>query len=190
MGVFLKISNIISKAEITALNRAAKSAITAPSSAIREIYNIKKKDLENNITIDKANSKNNSIRITIKETPLSLAYFNPRQTQQGVTVAIKKGERKLRRNEPNKGSFLWIDQNSITRCVFIRTGEKKIMSKGRHEGKKREVIKKLYGITAMELFSTSKSLGIMKDKFDSEFTKNFDHEIQYRWGESSKGTTS
>jgi len=88
--------NIEEKATIRALNRAGDQSVTAANREIRRVYTISAAFARRQIRVVNRASKGRlyfTIRIFSRRIPL--AEFRPRQTQRGVSVAIKRGSRKL-----------------------------------------------------------------------------------------------
>lgn len=88
-----KLQGIVSRS----MNRAIDSGRTEGSKKLREIYNIKARDVKDSIRIFKAPSNSLKAEMKITGKPLPIKYFNPRQTAQGVVFKIKKGvQRRIR----------------------------------------------------------------------------------------------
>ncbi|MCR4330032.1 MAG: phage tail protein [Candidatus Roizmanbacteria bacterium] len=194
---YIKLGDKIQKASIRAMNEAAKSAVAAASSFIRQKYKIKKEDLDLKLKLkNKASEEQPYVRIAVMENDISLYYFNAKQFGKpgrpkkgraksktgGVKATVQLKKRKLYRSKDNKaGSFIWQD-GEIVRGVFIRTGEKHIMSKGKFEGIEKEGIKKLFGVSLLQLFNPrlgTKSLVLeeMEAKFFEVYEKRLEHNL-------------
>jgi hypothetical protein len=82
-----------------ALNRAIRRAFTESSRKVREVYNVKAKDVKKYTKIRRATGANPSAELRIKGQRLPVMVFGARQTAKGVSVRIKKkGGRKLIRS--------------------------------------------------------------------------------------------
>lgn len=202
MSEFVKLGKTLEKANIAAVNRAAKTAVSQASSFIREKYNFKKRDLDLLIRISfKATNEYPYVKVRIVSGGIPLTWFNPKQFglpgrrskkkgprfKEGVKATVIKGKRQLFRSADRmRGSFIWSGdtEEDLERGVFIRTGKKKIMKKGKFKGKERESIVKLYGVDLGKLFDpkTGESYVIkrMHEVFDQEYQKRLEHEIKYR----------
>ena len=190
MSEIIQLGKDIEKANVAAMNRAAKSALSAVSSFIRERYNIKKSVLdENYIIIGKARAGSTFIEILIKDKPLSLKEFKPSQvgkigkpkkgrkpsTKAGVKVTQRKGKRELIRS-----AFLWRGH------VFIREGEKRLFAKGKRAGKEGQGIKKLFGPNPKSLFYPKNEprmpMQVLEDRFYEQYEIRVQHELERRIG--------
>jgi hypothetical protein len=79
-----------------ALNRAIRRAFTESSRKVREVYNIKAKDIKKYTRIRRATGANPSAELTIKGQRLPVYVFAAKKHPKGVMVKIKKrGGRKL-----------------------------------------------------------------------------------------------
>jgi hypothetical protein len=136
----------------SALNKIARSTRTFASSEIRKTYNIKKSDLDPNISVINANYQQalwggHGLRAILRVVgkPLKLLFFGARQTKTGVAVRVKKGQaRKIRHG------FIRT-MKSGHENVFIRTSKKRLPIRG------------LYGPRITQLFGSRH----MKDKIQS-----------------------
>jgi len=70
-----------------ALNRTLKGVKTDISANVRTVLNASKKAVDENITIEKATSKDVYGAIRIKGKIISMSEFSPKQTNKGVKVA-------------------------------------------------------------------------------------------------------
>jgi len=187
----------IQKASITAMNEAAKSAVSRAISFIRQKYNIKQKDLARYLKVKtKATKEQPYVRVAVMKNDISLYYFKATQFGKpgrpkkgrtksktgGVKATVQLKKRKLYRSKDNTaGSFIW-QEGDLVRGVFIRTGEKKIMDKGKFKGMEKEEIKKLYGVNLLQLFNPrlgTKSLVLeeMEAKFFEVYEKRLEHNL-------------
>lgn len=195
MSEIIKLGKDIERANVAAMNRAAKSALTAVSNFIREKYNIKKSVLdENYIIIAKATADSPTVDVLIKSKPLSLKDFKPKQVGKvgrprkgrkpsgkgGVKVTQQKGKRELIRSADNtRGAFLWRGH------VFIRTGEFGAKSQ-RQKPEKREKIEKLFGPNPKSLFYPEAEprmpMQVLEDRFYEQYEVRLQHELERRLG--------
>lgn len=162
----INIYEAINGAILTATNRAAKSALSAVSRDIREHYAIKKSQIDRYSYIIKANTSRDYavVVFTSNDKGIPLYGFSARQGLRGVTASIKRGERKLYRSA-RAGSFIQKMPSSGHTGVFIRTGEERIMKRGRYKGKRREAIEELFGPEAMRIFKSQKSFDVVQEEF-------------------------
>ena len=78
-----------------AINHTIAKGKTAASKEIRSVYNIKASYVGKAISITKSSRTTLEGTINISGSPMPIMAFSPRQTQKGVAVTIKKGNRKL-----------------------------------------------------------------------------------------------
>ena len=84
------------KATIRALNRAGDQSVTAASREIRRVYNISAGRARQQIKVrNRAQHGKLYFTIRIFSRRIPLIEFGARQTKRGVTVAVRKGARKL-----------------------------------------------------------------------------------------------
>lgn len=199
MAEIIKLGKLIENASISAMNRAGKTAVTHTSNFIRQKYNFKKKDLDEHIrVISKASKETPVVKVRVNKPDVSLLQFSAKQfgkpgrtkknkgprLRQGVKATVIKSKRQLFRSEDKKrGSFIW-SEGGKDRGVFIRTGEKKKLTKGKYAGQEREGIVKLFGINLLRLFNpkSGKSIVIdqMSEVFGNEYHKRLEHELKRR----------
>ena len=178
MSEIIKLGKDIEKANVAALNRAAKSALSAVSTFIRDKYNINKAVLDENYKIiAKATADSTYVTVLIKSKPLSLKVFKPAQVGKigrpkkgrkpsgkgGVKVTQVKGKRELIRS-----AFLWRGH------VFIREGEERLP------------IKQLFGPNPKSLFYPKDEprlpMKVLEDRFYEQYEIRLQHELQRRLG--------
>lgn len=82
------------KAISRALNRGIKSGRTAGSREVRTLYNMSAKSITKATSLTNANKNRLYATLDISGRPISLMNFRPKQTNKGVTVAIKKKQRR------------------------------------------------------------------------------------------------
>ena len=78
-----------------AINHTLAKGKTAASKEIRSVYNIKASYVGKAISITKSSRTTLEGTINISGSPMPIMAFSPRQTQKGVAVTIKRGNRKL-----------------------------------------------------------------------------------------------
>ena len=170
----LPTGNTLNKAISSAINKSVVTAKKEMSSAVRDVYNIKKKDLDPKITVKKSSINNTNAVITVRSKPIGLIHFNATASK-----AFDKGQKryfktsakvmKKERKKVHKGAFIGKAKNSNSYQVFRRSSNKKLP------------IIKLSVITPTTMV---KKEG--KDDFievvERDFTKNFDHEFAFYLG--------
>lgn len=152
-----KMAEMVPIAASAALNRTIRSARTEISREIRTVYNIKAADVSNAIAIKQATKTDLTATLYVKGKSLALKLFSPRQTGTGVSIEIKRGNRKTLRS-----TFLAI-MPSGHQGVFER------------KTKKRLPIKELFTIGLPQMFSSKvmseKLIAFFKEKFPPEFIR-------------------
>jgi hypothetical protein len=78
-----------------AINHTLAKVRTASSKEIRQVYNISAKDIRQALTIKRASSNQPYGFVIASGKPIPLKQFKPRQTKDGVSVIIKKGNRQV-----------------------------------------------------------------------------------------------
>lgn len=139
LGVLARKLPTIQKRSIATLRRRL------PVQARRDIqqeYNIGaarlRKDLGTSFLAD-------GVRITGRFRGIGLRSFGGRQTRQGVTSQVLRGKRSL-----DPGAFIARLLGGGEQAVE-RGGEKRVMTKGRYVGKRRQPLYVLYGATAAQM---------------------------------------
>ncbi|MEA0565530.1 phage tail protein [Lysinibacillus irui] len=77
-----------------AINESVQAGRTQASREARSKYTVRHGDVLKTLKINRANRGNLYASISSKGELIPLIAFNPRQTKKGVSVAVKKGERK------------------------------------------------------------------------------------------------
>lgn len=148
------------KAVVRALNRTATTIRAEAAREIRAEYNMKVSDIKGEMRIENATPSQLRARVVVRGRPQSLSEFGPRQNKQGVTVMVKRGQRKLIRH-----AFLW--QRPGGAPVFVR------------EGKSRLPIKKLFTLSLPSAFTNDKVMAALKRVAGRRFPGAFAQEARY-----------
>ena len=153
----------IIQGQVSGLNKLAKQAKTTASKEIRKEYGVNVKGLNEGKTLT---YKEATVQRLISEVSgtgrgISLKYFGARQVKSGVSVAVKKGKRKILTSAfgPN-----------IARLggnVFERAG------------KERTPIVKKFGPGAALMLKSKPVLEGIKTYIGLNYKRIMDHEIQY-----------
>lgn len=172
---FLKdMKTAIRKAEISAMSKAADQGKNYSSRKIRETYNIKAKDLNQNLKSHKATSaypKSKIIAYGKKRLPLVL--FNARQNKQGVSVEIIKGQRRLL---PHR--FI-ATMPAGHRGVFERYGNKRVMDSGRYVNQYKQPIRELKTLRVSSMFSAQRVRPHIIKFIDQKLPVIFNAQLKY-----------
>ena len=160
--------NDLIKAEVVALNRAGRTALSRTIRFVREKYNIKLKDIKPYTTISKATKNRRSVQIRISEKGIPLEFYGAR---------IKGARRGKRGNvvyKEQRGKEVRLDKAFITRAnkpgqlnaVFMR------------KGKERLPIRELFGKSAFQLFKSQKASDEMEKIFYERFKIEMDYAVK------------
>jgi hypothetical protein len=180
------IGKAINKGQISALNKAAKSAFSGASKFIRESYNIKKEDLDKLANIRKATTNNPVAQLVIHNKVVSLYKFKGSQTSKGAKASTRKGKAKVYR-----GSFIAVMANKTeatakkSKKVRLRKNVFREITGADHAGifarrtSKRLPLKELYGPSGMQLFGSDANMEYFTKKFQERFDELLAHEIEY-----------
>lgn len=152
--------NIRDKAVVRALNRTATTIRAEAAREIKAEYNLKVGEIKGQMRIDNATAALLRSRVVVSGKPMSLSDFAPRQNSQGVTVLIKRGQRKLIRH-----AFLLNRPGGSP--VFIRLG------------KARLPIKKLFTLSLPSAFTNDKVMSALKRVAGKRFPEAFAQEARY-----------
>lgn len=157
-------ATLFPRATVSALNKTIAQAKTQASTDLRQMYNIKKSDIDSTMSIRKATQ--NSLFAVLRTTGkrIGLAKFGARQVARGVSVMVKKGARK------------------VIRTKFIATMKSGHIGVYGRKGRERLPIIERSGPSVPQLFA---SRGIMKkiqDFTTQKLPRILDHEIQFFLG--------
>lgn len=164
--IFDEQENKLNRAEVIALNRAGRSALSQTIKFIRDTYNIKAKDLRDEIKISAANKQNRKFKLKVSHKAIGLIKYGAKQNNKGVRFTEKKGERKF-----YKSAFI--------------TGVRGTKSKSTHTGvfkrvgKSRLPIKELYGPSAMQLMSSKEAQQFIEKVFYERLEIEMQRALQY-----------
>ncbi len=174
-NVFKFASKAVDKATVSALNRAATSARAEGVRVIREHYDVKAKDVKEDIRLIKANKNNKVAFLRAVYRGMSLMKFRPKMTKRprkyktgkvgGTKVTVKKGARELR-----KHAFIQKMRSGHV-GVFIKTGEK--------NGQGKEKIKELFGPSAAHMLRDRRVSDAIEKKFIQQYEKEFNSKLDY-----------
>ena len=179
------VGGIEEKATVRALNRAGDQSMTAASREIRRVYNLRAAAARAQIKVrDRASHGHLYFTIRIFSKRIPLIEFAARQTRRGVTVAVKKGNRKLiprafiaTTKSGHRGVFARIEGKQRADAPF-RFG-KGSGRRGREWGKPDLPIGELttLSVPAMFLERTVRS-AVARVAMDS-FARNFEQQLKF-----------
>lgn len=189
MAVFATIKSAIEKGTVSAINRAARSALSRIETFITGVYAIKKKDLDKQAKIIKAQYGKTSSKIIVSEEAIGIYKFRARQTRRGVTASVRKGDRKLYRSkDDSRGSFISKMVKSGHYGVFLRMQDEITYYEHMYQTKKGITVKKykgekireLFGVSAMRLFKSDLVQSSIRGEFSDRFKVELEREMKYR----------
>lgn len=167
--VLQKENALQNKALISALNKTAKQARTAASSAIRDEYNISATDLNKRdpktklqrLGTENASEKKPISKVIARGAGLPVKYFKARQVAAGVSFALRKGQRKIIKSAfgPNIAR--------LGKNVFMRTTEKRLP------------IKMLYTTGVANMLNRKEVMIKVKNYIVLNFKRIYENEIRY-----------
>jgi hypothetical protein len=185
MNEIIRLGQTIEGASVSAINRAAKSAVTAVSKHIRETYNIKKKDLDERIgVIGRASGERMYATVRVRRGDVRLLLFGAKQIgrpgrskrgvgprlSEGVRAMVRRGDRRLYRSSDNARGYFIAKMKSGHVGVFVRDMSDKI--------------KERYGIDITQRIVTkggnSKAMEILAKTFTEVYEKRLNHELLRR----------
>lgn len=169
---------VVDKATVRALNRALDQSATAANREIRKVYNVKASAVSSAMKKQRAARLRSGVReavLKIRGGRIGLVEFDARQTKEGVTVLIKKGEgRKLIRHAflttVNVQRSSWRPTSFSYRGVYIRVG------------RERYPIKALKSITIPQAFAAEVVLEAVRAVARESFTRNYLQQIKFLGG--------
>ena len=144
---------LVKKAEPRAINKVAQLGRTAESKAIRKVYAITAKRL--NREFEKVSGRNKATaaqpRAVLRAKKLTkrnpgLQHFGAKQVLRGVSYKIRKDQG--RKTMPHAFKAVMANQEE---GVFIRSGAKRVMTKGRYAGQKRQPIIRKTGPSIVQM---------------------------------------
>ena len=163
------------KAVIRTINNLIAKGKTATSKKVRQVYNIKAKELNKHIKIRKANKSNKEARIIATGRPMKLYLFTTAASRKNPKSKVKVKIKKGRGTRPLPHSFIArMETGHIN--VWIREGAKRIMTRGRSKGRKLQPIKGQYTVSVAQMYekeSDKTFQDLIKRDIDKTFDVNF-----------------
>lgn len=169
---------VVPTATSRALNKTAAQAKTQAAREIRNQYNISSRVIGRHIRLHRATPATLTASVTAEGEKLPVIAFGARQTKRGVTVQIKRGERRLIRS-----AFL----------ATLRSGHRGVFARGHYVGpaflrrtsrirpypKPDLPISELFTVGVPQGFSNRLVLEALDRKVREKFPTIFAHEIQF-----------
>lgn len=202
---FKKLGDDLVNASVAAMNRAARSAVTAVNRFIRQKYNIKASVINERMKIVARASKSQPyVKLRITKGAIPLYDFNAKQIgkggrsknnkgprfNHGVKATVEKGKRKLFRSQDRqRGAFIATMKSGHT-GVFIRQGNVRVRGAslgfgGGYKLQDKDKIQELHGVDLASLVVTKTGnrtvLEEMEKKFHEEYEKRLTHELNRKY---------
>lgn len=185
----------VARAAAGALNRAVKSGRTEASSVIREIWNIKKSDLDRKIVVKGAMMSNLTAILTVTGKPINLLYFGARQIAGGKSKRLKfKGrisaDAKIITGRAGRGysgvtAQTQFSHKTVLPKAFISRATKGGIplvlirsSKAKSKSGRKEGLLAIKVITEASIFKQEKTLNRVASKIKTQWQKEWDNQIK------------
>lgn len=156
------------KAATRAINTSMRSTAAEAAKIISQDYNIKSSDIKKIIKFKFAKGADISGLLTAKSRPVSLLMYKARQIRKGLSVAVRRGARKV------------IESGFVAK---MRSGYN---STWKRVGKKRLPIKEQLGPTIPFLMNSDEYADSLQQYAKDNLVKNLKREINYEL--NKKGT--
>ena len=145
------------------------------SRLIRRQVNIKKRDIDKHIGIERATDRRPTGRVTLSESKrIELKYFGARQTRSGVTYKIPRAGGRSR-----IACGFGPEIPRLGGQVFVRVGPKRRMERGRYAGKMRQPIVKRFGPSPWGVFVLAKLLKFAVEDAQERLDKNIERRVDF-----------
>ncbi len=143
------------------VNKLITKSKTEAGRRVREIYNVKAKDLNRSVKIKRANFQNMEATLTVRGRKIPVYMFSPRQTRQGVSIRIRK----------DRG-------RKVIGTSFIATMPSGHIGVFQRKTKKRYPIKELYSVSPAQMYE-QEGMKAVSEMIEKEGGKILQHEIDY-----------
>ncbi len=151
----------LKRAIASAQNKVMRKASTAGGKSVREVYKIKAKDIKPEITFSKANINNSVSAINVGTSRIKLLFFSAQETDKGIQVEIKKGNRE------------------IIRSAFIEKMPQGHVNVFARKGKSRLPIKSLTTLGIGKMFEVQ-GVDAIEKSINANWIRILDHELDFR----------
>ena len=158
---FEDLATLFPRATASALNKTIAQAKTRASSDLREVYNIKKSDIDATMSIRKATVTQLFAMLRTTGKRIALSKFGARQVASGVAVMVKKGARK------------------VIRTKFIATMKSGHIGVYGRKGRARLPIIERSGPSVPQLFGSRNIIQKLQTFTTQKLPEILDHEIQF-----------
>ena len=201
------VRNGASKAIMRAMNRAAVGMVTDGAAEVSAIYTVSKSDVRglkssdptkrkpSTVRVVKASGSNLSAGIDSRGSGFSLARFKSRRNkspgQRGASPAWAQVRQSgsggyIRASSNRSSAFMAPTGKGRDSGIFVRTGQRTVMSKGRHKGSVREQIRLLRGPAIPEMLDNSGVRSAIQTEAVRRFHKELDHQVEHLLEKSNK----
>ncbi|KAF0146157.1 MAG: hypothetical protein FD156_184 [Nitrospirae bacterium] len=183
----------VKRAAAAALNRAVKSGRTEASEQIRQIWDIKKSDLDRKIDIKGALASNLSAILTVRGKPINLLYFPTSQIAGSRSIRLKKKGRisadaQLKTGRAGRGysgvtSQIQLGHKTVLPKAFISRATKGGIplvlirsSKAKSRSGRKEGLLAIKVITEASIFKQGRVLQKVIAKIKTQWQKEWDNQ--------------
>lgn len=187
----------VQKAALRTLKRVTGSAVSTASSEIRQVYNVKKSDLDPRMKVQPPRFNNLVAVITIGGKGMSLSFFGAKQVTAGAIVTRSKGQlsSKAQFVGPTRGRRKAL-QTGVTVQVLKGKGATPLKSafmakmKSGHIGVMRRLGKKRLPINEKQVISLASMiqnanvqpavLGKVQESWDKTFAQELNYQLNVK----------
>ena len=152
-----------------AIGTLRRSLPTEARRSIQDEYNIKAGRVRQDLSV---RNLSDGLRLTGHFKGIGLRNFAARQTLKGVTSQIMKGKRSL-----DEGAFMAPLLGGGVQAVE-RGGEKRVMTRGNYQGKKRQPLYVLYGATVAQMLRKGRRPERLKDFAIGVLSTDMDRQLK------------
>ena len=185
----------VARAAAAVLDRVAKSGRTEASEQIRQIWDIKKSDLDRKITIQGAWVNKLSATLIVSGKPINLLYFNARQIAGSKSIRLKRkgrisAEAQLIKGRAGRGysgvtSQIQRSHKTVLPKAFISRATKGGIplvlirsSKAHSRSGRKEGLIAVKVITEASIFKQGRVMEKVIAKIKTQFNKEWDNQIK------------
>lgn len=180
------------KAAVSTLKKVVASARSTASDEIRNVYNVKKSDLDPRLVVQPPRADDLTAVITISGKGMSLSYFGARQFVVNKVITRTKAGLKTttrKRSAKFQGVEVEVEKGKRTqlRSAFMATMKSGHIGVLRRKGSKRLPITEKSVVSVVSMVLNAHVAPAVLQKVQESWDKVFPHELEYQL---SKGTKS
>ena len=168
------ISQAMKRAAAAAINKSLKSASVQAGRRVRQVYNIKARDLKPYIKYSRANQYKLTGQVGIENRRLPLKLFGPAEHPRGITVRIRRDRGRV-----------------LVKHAFVAAvgGKLNIYTRAKKNGKRvwRLPIKVLNTVSPGKMFE-KEGEKVIEEYLQKNYRRIFEHELDFRLERIGRGT--